>query len=245
MPRKAEVHKPKVLAGIPCYNEAAFIADMIPRIQRYVDQVVVVDDGSTDETSQLAEESGATVVRHDTNKGYGEAIRSCFQAAQENGADVLVTLDGDGQHDPEELPEVLEPVVSGEADLVIGSRFLGKHTNVPRYRKFGIDVITFLYNIGSQVKVSDAQSGFRAYGREALDGLSLKDRGMGISVEVLVKARRQGYRIKEVPITCTYHDAGSSLNPVRHGVGVALTVVKHRLQSTWIKPASAARVRKK
>jgi hypothetical protein len=104
---------------------------------------------------------------------------------------------------------------------------------VPRYRKFGIDVITFLYNVGANVAVSDAQSGFRAYRREVLDAVSLSETGMGVSVEVLVQARARHFRLMEVPISCVYHSEGHSMNPVVHGVGVAFMVVKHRLKSHW------------
>jgi glycosyltransferase involved in cell wall biosynthesis len=222
--------RPRVVAAIPCYNEERFVAEVVCRTSEHVDQVVVVDDGSTDRTVEVAKAAGALVIQHEANQGYGGAIRSCFEVATANGADLLVTLDGDGQHDPDEVPEVLQPLLTGEADLVIGSRFMGKSNNVPRYRRFGIDVITFLFNFGSPVKVSDGQSGFRAYRKEILKRLELTETGMGVSVQTLIQARRKGYQIREVPISCTYHSAGSTLNPVRHGVGVALTVVKLRLK---------------
>lgn len=231
MSNKVQMHQPKVIAAIPCYNEEQFIGDVVHKVGQYVDQVVVVDDGSSDRTAEVAATAGALVVKHTVNQGYGGAIRSCFKAATDNSADMLVTIDGDGQHDPDELPEVLKPLFLGEADFVVGNRFMGKETNVPRYRKFGIDVITFLYNVGSKAKLSDAQSGFRAYRREVLDAFQLTEQGMGVSVQTLIQARRKGYRIKEVPISCKYHSAGSTLNPVTHGVGVALTVIKLRLRN--------------
>ena len=242
MTRTAGLRKPRIVAAIPCYNEAQFIGDVVRKVNQYVDQVVVVDDGSTDATSEVAEAAGALVVRHATNAGYGQTIASCFEAAKTNDADILVVLDGDGQHDADEVPDVVEPLLAGQADLVIGSRFLGKQANVPTYRKFGIDVITFLCNFGSKVKVSDAQSGFRGYRREVLDTVSLTEKGMGVSVEILIEARRLGHRIAEVPITCTYHRGGSTLNPVTHGVGVAFTVVKLRAKggsSEWLVRDSA------
>ena len=232
MTKETASHQPNVVAAIPCHDEAQFIADIVRRARRYVDQVVVVDDGSTDGTSQVAEAAGATVVRHDSNKGPGAAYRSCFEAAKSNGADILMTLDGDGQHNPDELPRILQPLLAGEADLVIGSRFLGEF-EIPPYRKFGIDVITWLYNLGSSVKVVDAQSCYRGYSRKALDTLRITEKGFGFSVELLVQAREKGLVIKEVPISCIYHSASHSINPVIHGVGVALMVVKHRLKSLW------------
>ena len=217
-----------VVAAIPCYNEAAFIGDVVRRTQAHVDRVVVVDDGSSDGTAEAARAAGALVHRHPTNLGPGAAARTCLEAGRELGAEVLVTLDGDGQHDPDEIPAVIGPVLAGELDLTIGSRFLGGYNNVARYRKFGIDVITFLYNVGARTKITDAQSCFRAYGRRALETLTITEDGFGFSVETLVQARRSGLRIDEVSISCIYHDQSHSMNPVLHGVGVALMVVKHR-----------------
>jgi glycosyltransferase involved in cell wall biosynthesis len=227
--KEARRHNPRVVAAIPCHNEEQFIADIVRSVKQHVHQVVVVDDGSSDDTSKAAEAAGALVVRHGSNRGPGVAYRSCFKAASELDADVLVTLDGDGQHLPEELPRVLAPLLRGEADLVIGSRFLD-HYEIPRYRKFGIDVITWLYNLGSPVKVVDAQSCFRGYNRRALDTLTISENGFGFSVELLVQARAHGLTIKEVPISCVYHSDSHSQNPVTHGLTVALMVVKHRLR---------------
>ena len=227
MSGKTRTRQARVIAAIPCYNEEQFIGDVVRKVNQYVDQVVVVDDGSSDRTAEVAEAAGATVVRHDVNKGPGGAYKTCFGVARENGAEILITLDGDEQHDPDELPRLLQPLLNGEADLVVGSRFLGQY-EVPRYRKVGIDVITFLYNIGSKVKVVDAQSCYRGYNRKALNTLRITEDGFGFSVELLVQARKNGLRIVEAPISCIYHEASHSKNPVLHGVGVALMVVKHR-----------------
>ncbi len=218
----------EIVVAIPCYNEAPFIMDVVEKSLRYADQVVVVDDGSTDGTAEVAEGAGALVIRHPTNLGPGAAARTCLEVGRRSNARVLVTLDGDGQHNPEEIPDVVEPILRGEADLVIGSRFLGKENNVARYRKFGIDVITYLYNFGSRVKITDGQSCFRAYGRRALESLRITEVGFGFSVETLIQARRIGLRIREVSISCVYHEESHSANPVVHGVGVALMVLKHR-----------------
>jgi glycosyltransferase involved in cell wall biosynthesis len=239
MTKKTASHELKVVAAIPCHNEGRFIAGIIRTAGKYVDQVVVVDDGSSDGTGQVAERAGAEVVRHDGNRGPGAAYRSCFEAARASVADILITLDGDGQHNPEELPRILHPLLAGEADLVIGSRFLDEY-EIPRYRKFGIDIITWLYNLGSSVKVADAQSCYRGYNRKALDSLRITERGFGFSVELLVQAREQGLLIKEVPISCIYHSASHSINPVVHGVAVALMVVKHRFKTLWHKLSGAS-----
>lgn len=231
----------KVIAVIPCYNTEHFISGVVSKARKYVDQVIVVNDGSRDGTAEAAQAVGALVVNHKTNNGYGESIKSCFEVAKANEADILVILDGDGQHNSDELRQVLAPLLTGEADLVIGSRFLQlpqptqqthstQQTNMPRYRKFGINVITFLYNFGARIKISDSQSGFRAYSKKIMDTISLTEKGMGISVEVILKARERGFSIKEVPISCIYHSKSSTINPVRHGLGIAFTVVKLRFK---------------
>ncbi|MBN1137156.1 MAG: glycosyltransferase family 2 protein [Anaerolineae bacterium] len=219
---------PRVVVAIPCYNEAHFIADVVRRARAHADVVVVVDDGSNDDTVARAREAGAHVVEHGANRGPGAAARSCLQAGRDLDADVLVTLDGDGQHNPDEIPDVIAPVLTGEADLVIGSRFLGRANNVAAYRRFGINVITWLYNVGAKVQISDGQSCFRAYSRRALETLTITEPGFGFSVETLVQARSAGLRLQERSISCLYHAESHSMNPVVHGVGVALMVVKHR-----------------
>ncbi len=227
---QTQMRQPKVIAAIPCYNEEQFIDGVVRRASRYVDQVIVVDDGSTDRTSEVAESAGAMLVRHAVNKGPGAAYKTCFEAARDNDADILITLDGDDQHDPDELVRLLQPLLDDEADMVIGSRFLESY-DVPRYRKFGIDVITFLYNVGSRQKVLDSQSCYRGYSRKALEELYVTEDGFGFSVELLVQARKRGLRIVEAPISCIYHEASHSMNPVLHGVGVALMVLKHRVKA--------------
>lgn len=226
-----QIPRPKIIAAIPAYNEADHIREIVTKTGKYVDQVIVVDDGSGDGTGKKATKAGAFVVNHRQNRGYGGALKSCLEKSWMLDADVLVVLDADGQHLPEEIPLVTQPVLDGRADIVIGSRFLNNHNNVPRYRKFGIDVITWLYNAGSPVKVSDAQSGFRAYSKKALDLLlPLREDGMAISIEIIIKARKLGLRMCEAPITCLYIEGSSTLNPVVHGVSVAMSTVVQRVR---------------
>lgn len=225
----SQLMQPKIIIAIPAYNVGRFIADVVLKARGFADEVIVVDDGSTDDTAQVAEAAGATIINHGVNKGYGESIKSCFEVAKLKTADALVVLDGDGQHDPDDIPRLLAPILSGQADVVIGSRLLNSKSSMPRYRKFGINVITFLYNFGSKLKVSDAQSGFRTYGKRVLGGFTITQSGMGTSVEVIIKMREKGFTIKEVPISCIYHSASHSANPITHGLGVALTVLKLRL----------------
>jgi glycosyltransferase involved in cell wall biosynthesis len=219
----------KVVACIPAYNEEHTIAKVVLKAMRYVDKVVVCDDGSTDMTCEIAERLGAIVVRHGKNMGYGAAISSLFKKARELDADIMVTLDADGQHNPDDIPRLVKPIVDGEADVVIGSRFLEDESKrlVPKYRRFGIKVITSLSKAFSYKELSDAQSGFRAYSRRALELLKPTEQGMGVSTEILVKARQFNLKVLEVPVKITYDEYSSTQNPVRHGLDVVLSTIKH------------------
>jgi len=219
------------VAAIPCFNTQPFITGVVAKAKEHVDQVIVIDDGSGDGTAEAARAAGALVTTHDTNRGYGKAIRSCFEAAKTNDADILVILDGDNQHNPDEIPLLLKPLLKGEADLVIGSRFLTDEVTMPRYRKFGISVITLLFNLGSETKVSDAQSGFRAYDKKVFQSLSLAETGMSVSIETLVKAKRSGFRIKEVPIHCHYPSSRLSIKAIKHGLGIIFAMLRLRFKN--------------
>jgi len=226
-----EGRKPLIIAAIPAYNEEKTIAKTVLLAQRYVDRVVVCDDGSTDMTANIAEKLGADVVRHGGNMGYGAAIQTLFKKAKELDADAMVTLDGDGQHNPSEIPLLVEPVLERKADVVIGSRFLGdakKMNSVPRHRRVGIRVITKLTGAASNHRLSDAQSGFRVYGRKALEGLSVFENGMGASVEILMEAKKRGLMVVEVPTGCNYHglEKTSTHGSLKHGVSVVMSIVR-------------------
>ncbi|HKZ88779.1 MAG TPA: glycosyltransferase family 2 protein [Thermoplasmata archaeon] len=221
----------KTIAAIPAFNEEKTIGSLVLATRAYVDEVAVIDDGSTDRTAWIAERAGAHVVRHVSNRGYGAAIRSCFDYARYNGTTTLVILDGDGQHRPEEIPAVVEPVLKGEADVSIGSRFLDAHAvgKIPRYRRFGIRMLTRLTNLGSRRNrhVKDGQSGFRAYSRKALDLLDPREADMGASAEILWDADRRGLKVVEVPINVEYDEDSNSQGPVRHALGVVGSMVRY------------------
>jgi glycosyltransferase involved in cell wall biosynthesis len=226
---KAESDRTGIVACIPALDEEKTIAKVIIRAKRHVDLVVVVDDGSTDDTALIAEELGAKVIRHGKNLGYGTALRSCFEAARDLGASVVVTLDADGQHDPDQIPRVAEPVKRELADLVVGSRFLAADNRAepPAHRRIGIKVLTKLTGTASKLPISDAQSGFRAYSRNAIEKILPAEQGMGASVETLIKASQCQLRIVEVPITVRYDDlATSTQNPVYQGMDVLASIIK-------------------
>lgn len=218
---------PKVLVVIPCYNEEVSIGSVVLRSLAYASKVVVVDDGSRDKTAEIARLAGAEVVQHEVNRGKGAGIRTAFEYARGYGADVLVLIDGDGQHNPDEIPQLIDPIVRGEADMVNGSRFLVKHRhNVPGYRRVGQDLLTLATNAGSGQKITDSQNGFRAFARGTLDSFTFQETGMGIESEMLMDAARSNLRIREVQIDVRYDVAGSTYNPVVHGISVMGSVLK-------------------
>ena len=217
----------KITVGIPAYNEEKNIAKIIVKLKKTVDQIIVCDDGSTDSTSEIAESLGATVVKHAKNSGYGMAIRSIFLKSREINADILVTLDADGQHKIEDINKIIKPVVDGEADISIGSRFLEEGDNSPKYRKLGIKIITKVTNSSLSEKITDAQSGFRAYNNKVLQSLTPSDSGMGISTEILIKSSNLGFKIAEVPTEMQYEGETSSQNPVSHGTEVLMSTLKY------------------
>ena len=142
------------LACIPAYNEESNIENLVQSAKKHVDQVIVCDDGSTDETVKLAKKSGAIIISHNTNRGYGAAIISLFEYARENNAEIMITLDGDGQHNPDQIPLLLNTLTQHNVDVVIGSRFLNQNTEAPGYRQRGIKIITSAANYGTDLKVS-------------------------------------------------------------------------------------------
>ena len=218
----------KVIIGIPAFNEEKNIAVLIIQLKKIADKIIVCNDGSTDLTSKIAEELGATVVNHEKNLGYGAAIRSIFLKSKNLDGDILVTFDADGQHRIEDINGVINPIINGESDLVIGSRFLDEsEKEIPRYRKVGINVITKITNATIKKQLTDSQSGFRAYSKKVLNELNPSELGMGISTEILIKASARNFRISEVPIKIIYKGDTSTHNPISHGSSVLFSTIKY------------------
>jgi glycosyltransferase involved in cell wall biosynthesis len=217
----------KVIIGIPAYNEEKNIGAIVAKLKKKYDYVLVCDDGSSDMTQTIASSLGAVVVKHPTNLGYGAAIKTIFNEAKKTDCDVLVTFDADGQHQISEIEHMLQPILDNEADLVIGSRFLGKTKDLPKYRKIGIKAITGLTNVMTGSKITDAQSGFRAYSKKVLKEISPTESGMGISTEILIKSSKKEMRIIEIPITISYENNMHSQEPISHGTSVIMSTIKH------------------
>ena len=225
---KSGLKRPQVVACIPAYNEERSIGPIILRVRDHVDRILVCDDGSTDMTAEMAEGLGATVIRHDRNRGKGAAMRTLFELARDLNPDVVVVLDADSQHNPADIPKVVVPVVSGEADLVIGSRFVdGVKSDAPLYRRFGQWLFNSSSNRNSTVK--DTQSGFRAYSPKVLDAFILVEAdGFGVESEQIDVAVKKGMRIKEVPIQVNYDgvEHPSKKHPLWHGTEIISTLLR-------------------
>ena len=218
----------KIIIGIPAFNEEKNIASIITKLMNITDSIIVCNDGSSDLTSEIAEKMGAVVINHEKNLGYGAAIRSIFLKAKELDGDILVTFDADGQHRIEDIENVTAPIINQEAELVIGSRFLDdSEKEVPQYRKVGIKVITKITNASIKEKLTDSQSGFRAYSKKVVDELNPSELGMGISTEILIKASSKNFKILEVPIKILYSGDTSTHNPISHGSSVILSTIKY------------------
>lgn len=215
------------LACIPAYNEEATISDVIKRAKAHVDMVVVCDDGSTDNTTKKAKEAGACVLKHKRNLGKGVAMKSLFEYAKKSTADIIVTIDGDGQFMPEEIPKLLFPILERKSDIVIGYRF-DKETEMPSYRMIGNKVLDKMTNIASDLPFRDTQSGFRAYSKKAIELIEFKSEGFGVDAEILIDASQKGLRITEEKITVLYNTGSktSTKNPVSHSFEVVSSLVE-------------------
>jgi len=216
-----------ITIGIPAYNEEKNISEIIKKLKKFTNKIIVCDDGSSDSTAKIAKEMGVLVIQHDTNLGYGSAIRSIFLKAREEKSEFLITLDSDGQHRIEDISTILVPLKTGEADIVIGSRFLNNDgKNVPSYRKAGIKILTKLANTSLEQNITDSQSGFRGYSKHVIENVTPSESGMGVSNEILIKASKQGLKIVEVPIIILYDGDTSTHNPISHGSSVLISTLK-------------------
>ncbi len=213
-----------IIVVIPAYNEARFIGSVVLQARRQAQRIVVVDDGSTDDTAALARAAGATVIRHEQNRGKAAAVRSGFhyvRTLMRRRANVraVAMMDGDGQHQANDIPTLIRPILAGEADIVVGSRFLNIRSRIPRWRVFGQKALTTATNWTSGYPLTDSQSGFRAFSPAILDLLNFESEGFSIESEMQFLARQHNLRILEAPITCLYQEPPKR-NPLQHGLAV-------------------------
>ena len=212
----------RTIAGVPAYNKQYPVCGVIHAAEEYVDEIIVVDDGSVDQTSKLAKRAGATVIRHETNQGKTAAVQTLINEAIKRDADVLVLLDSDGQHDPDEIPVLIKPILEDGYDLVAGSRkrkgskSKGKR---PFIRPLGQFVLKISLGTIIRKRYSDPECGFRALSRRAMEVMKFKGKVFSVEAEMIYLAEKHGLKTIEVPITEIYVEGGSTLNPWRHGFG--------------------------
>jgi glycosyltransferase involved in cell wall biosynthesis len=228
-----------VLVCIPAYNAESTISEAVKRCQKFADLVLVINDGSSDKTEFLAKEVGADVVTHKRNRGYGAAIKTGLIEGLKRNARVTITFDADLQHDENDIPKLIKPIMDNSTDIVIGSRFIQNDDDVKTYRKFGIKIITTLVNSFMNNHISDAESGLRAYSLDSLKELVplLETEGMGMSSEILLKSAVCKLKIFEIPRKEMYPDGvkTSSKNPLRHGLSVVFTILKLIIETKPLK----------
>ena len=216
-----------MIACFPAYNEEGVIGNLIKKTLPLVDSVVVCDDGSTDLTSKEAKDAGAFVIRHSSNKGKGAALKSLFDFARHSNADIIVTIDGDGQFLPEEIPKLTKDIEDGKSDIVIGYRF-ETEKDMPSYRKFGNKVLDELSKQAANLNLRDTQSGFRAYSKHAIKKIYFKNDGFAADSEILIDASEKNLSISEHNVTVLYNTGNrtSTKNPIRHGSGVFISLLE-------------------
>ena len=216
----------RTLVAIPCYNEGLTIGSLVLKARRHAAEVLVIDDGSRDDTASIARLSGATVLVHERQQGKGAGVLDAMRYGREGGFDAVVLIDGDGQHNPDEIPAVVAPVLDGKADLVIGSRFLGTRADVPLYRRFGQIVLNIFTNASADFKSSDSQSGFRALSKHALETAAgfITD-GYNVESDMIAYLSAREIEIREVPISVRYEVPHKhKKNPITHGFGVLTNI---------------------
>ena len=216
-----------ILTCIPAFNEGKVIDEVIKKCLKFSDQVVVCDDGSTDDTYEIADAAGAHVIRHDVNIGKGEALRTLFKFAIHSKNDIIVTIDGDGQFLPEEIPKLVSDIEEKKSDIVIGYRF-DDATDMPNYRRFGNKMLDKMANMVTELSVSDTQSGYRAYSKDIIEKLNFNIKGFGADVEILIDAANKGFRISEQKVTVIYNTGSdtSTKNPISHAGEVVTTILE-------------------
>ena len=229
--RSADAPRPNVVVAIPAYNEDRYLGSLVLKLRARGHAVLVIDDGSSDATAEVAEAAGATVVRHPSNLGKTAAVETAFEHARRVRADALVLLDGDSQHDPAEVDHLVAPILNGQAEMVVGSRFAGVSSRIPRWRLAGQHALRLATNLGSGLHLSDSESGFRAFSRRALDEMRFRGRRFSVEPETQFTAKQRGWRVLEVPIHVHYQ-LPLKRNPVWHGMwqldAILRLIAQHR-----------------
>jgi glycosyltransferase involved in cell wall biosynthesis len=216
-----------ITAIIPALNEEIAIGTIVLKAKKYADRVIVIDDGSTDQTSEVAQQAGANVIRIPSTKGKGNALRLGFGAISQdlNGDLAIVTIDADGQHNPDEIPKMIEPILAKKADMVIGSRYMNGN-KIPMHRRIGQIILDHVTNLNSGYKITDTQSGFRSFSIDTLPVFKFRQNGFSIESEMLIDALNAGLLIKEVDVGVRYDVDCSTENALKHGLKVFIKILQ-------------------
>ena len=215
------------IACIPAYNEESNIRKTIENVGKFVDKVIVCDDGSNDRTVAEAENTGAYVIKCQKNKGKGAALQELFKFAKASNADIMITIDADGQFIADEIPLLLKPIIEKKSDIVIGYRFDDK-TEMPKYRKIGNKFLDKITNLAEDIGVRDTQSGFRSYSKKAIETINFNTDGFGADSEILINATEKKLKVSEEKVTVIYNTGGrtSSKNPISHTTEVIGSIIE-------------------
>lgn len=221
---------------IPAYNEAAVIGDVLASLPTEISGIkritrIVVDDNSSDNTHALAQANGAYCIRHELNLGAGGATLTGFEAAKKMRADIIVTMDGDGQHHPGDIARLVSPIVNREVDVVLGSRLKEVTKAMPWHKKIGNNALNIVTYVFFHIWVSDSQSGFKAFSRKALYAITISTSGYEFCSEIIGEIKRKNLRYREIPISTIYTDYSKrkgqlALNAVNIILGLALRKIR-------------------
>lgn len=217
----------KTCVLIPSYNGESTIPQLVQEVVNYVDRCLVVDDGSTDQTADYASRAGAMVIRHGRNRGKGISLRSGFDWALREGYDAVITMDGDGQHDPKDIPRFIERAKSSRAGLIMGNR-MENVENMPAIRRLTNRVMSLIISRICSQRIPDSQCGYRLIKQEVLERLSLATSRFETESEILIKVDRANFEIDSIPIRTIYRDERSRINPLPDAIRFLRLIISGR-----------------
>jgi glycosyltransferase involved in cell wall biosynthesis len=224
-PEQVDLTQHKFSVVIPAYNESRFIGSVVLGLKRRPVDILVVDDGSSDDTADIAQAAGAEVLRLENNRGKGAALNAGLEHVRQKAPDAVVIIDADGQHLPQELEQVVRPILEQQADIVIGSRYLEGTSNTPSHRRFGHKVMNFFTGLFSGVQASDSQSGYRAFSPQAYRLLTFTSYDFSVESEMQFLASEHNLKIVDVPVTIQYLDK-EKRSPWRQGASVLYGILR-------------------
>lgn len=194
----------KITAVIPAYNEQETTKEVVEQAKPKVTEVILVDDGSTDQTALLAKAAGAEVVSHFLNRGQGAALQTGIKLALKRGADIILTFDADGQHQVEDIEKVVKPILLGEFEVVLGSRFLERSSKIPWVKLIVLKLAVIFTRLTTGLKITDTHNGFRGFSRRAAELINITQDGMAHASEIIAEIKRHKLRFKEAPVKILY-----------------------------------------